>query len=708
MAISTCAHPRKHGWQWLSGTQPHFWDAPFYYPEPNVIAYSDSHLGTLPFYAAFRLIGLDRETAFQGWFLILFAANHLACFWVLRRLGMTWAGSGAGAYVFAFAMAMICQVGHPQLIPRFLVPLAAWFAVMTCRHGLARHWLGLGVCVVWQFYCAIYLGYFLALFLAAFVPVYLGLRWRSDLAAAFGRLGWEGFVAPGVLLLWGFLSLPLQPHRALVLFALASLYLAWRYRQLLWQALCGGSARNFLIRGGIVAACCLSLLPLLLPYLEVSRERGGRPAAEILSMLPRLASWLSPPDSSLVWGRLNANSLDLPAPGEHLIFLGGVPLCMLALALVCSFMSRNSEPRRLAGAAALAFAVLFLVTLFCHKFSLYAPFVSLPGVSAIRVVSRLALVLLFPAALAVAFGFSRLETETRRRLGTGPAFVAITLLLALVVVDQKMDDDDGTGWTKQQCQESVAALVDEVRQSNPNARLFFDIRANASGNEDDKVRQETRAMAASQVLGIPTLNGYSGWSPEGWGDFTCWEHLDYWKFRVVDRVGEGKLRQRVPWFEHGFSDLVVLGDLGKPADPALRRTSTHTALPIEGCRAHLKAVGVPTQMKSAGVYKVALHVTNTGTLTWPCAGTTDGCYRIASAYRWLSAAGRKDLFRSKRQGLLHDMAPGESIVQQVEVKPPSEPGRYLLEFDLVQEAVFWFSQTGTNPLSFPVEVLSEE
>src|SRR5271166_5510507 len=26
----------EHGWQWLSGIQPSFWNAPFFYPEPNV------------------------------------------------------------------------------------------------------------------------------------------------------------------------------------------------------------------------------------------------------------------------------------------------------------------------------------------------------------------------------------------------------------------------------------------------------------------------------------------------------------------------------------------------------------------------------------------------------------------------------------------------------------------------------------------------
>jgi hypothetical protein len=112
----------EHGWLWLTGKQPRFWDAPFFHPQPNVIAYSDSHLGTLPLYAVFRFVGFDRETAFQWWFLTLFVLNYLACSWVLWRWQGNWAGAAAGAYLFTFGVPVVMQIGHVQLIPRFLVP----------------------------------------------------------------------------------------------------------------------------------------------------------------------------------------------------------------------------------------------------------------------------------------------------------------------------------------------------------------------------------------------------------------------------------------------------------------------------------------------------------------------------------------------------------------------------------------------------------
>src|SRR5262249_46496217 len=147
------------------------------------------HLGTLPLYAVFRFVGLDRETAFQYWFLTLFVLNYSAALWVLRRWLKSWTGAAAGAYLFAFGLPLVMQIGHVQLIPRFQVPLAAYFGVRMCQGGRARDWLGLGVWLVWQCYATLYIGYFLVLFLAAFLPIYAVLYWRSELAAAIRRVG---------------------------------------------------------------------------------------------------------------------------------------------------------------------------------------------------------------------------------------------------------------------------------------------------------------------------------------------------------------------------------------------------------------------------------------------------------------------------------------------------------------------------------------
>ncbi len=43
-----------------------------------------------------------------------------------------------------------------------------------------------------------------------------------------------------------------------------------------------------------------------------------------------------------------------------------------------------------------------------------------------------------------------------------------------------------------------------------------------------------------------------------------------------------------------------------------------------------------------------------------------------------------------------------------EVEAPSEPGRYLLELDLVFEHVAWFSQRGAETHRLPVRVVAPE
>lgn len=553
----------EHGWLWLSGRQPRFWDAPFFYPQPNVIAYSDSHLGTLPLYAVFRFVGFDRETAFQYWFLTLFVLNYLACLWVLKRWQGSWAGAAAGAYLFTFALPLVMQIGHVQLIPRCGVPLAAYFGVRLCQGGRARDLLGLGACLVWQCYATLYIGYFLVLFLAVFLPIYAVLYWRTELAAAVRRVGWEALLPPSLLMMWAYASLPQQPRWAVGLVVAGLLYGAWRYRDLVKRSLGGGSRRQLLVRIAILGGCGLAMLPLLRPYLELSRERGGRSPLEILCMLPRPISWLNPPPSSLCWGRWHSSSAQMFFPGEHYLFLGVLPVCMLALALLGLFSRRASEARRLAAAAALAFAVLFLFTLNFQGVCPYARLIFLPGVSAIRGVTRIVLILLFPAALAVAYGIACLQQWIARKCGHGPGILVALALVVLVVVDQTMDAASASRWTKQQCQERVAALVAEVLQRDPAPRLFVDVRASERENSWLETRQQLTAMAAAQSLGIPTLNGYSGWSPQGWTPFRRWEHYHWWKAAIVDRVGADNLRKRVPGYaQNGFEGLVVVGDLG--------------------------------------------------------------------------------------------------------------------------------------------------
>ncbi len=57
-----------------------------------------------------------------------------------------------------------------------------------------------------------------------------------------------------------------------------------------------------------------------------------------------------------------------------------------------------------------------------------------------------------------------------------------------------------------------------------------------------------------------------------------------------------------------------------------------------------------------------------------------------------------------RSALLCDLGPGQETNLPLRVKAPSQPGRYILELDLVQEHVAWFKAFGSATTQFSVKV----
>ena len=92
----------EHGYLWLMGEEPSFWNAPFFYPAPLALAYSDCHAGNLPFYALFRIAGFTPDGALQCWILLQYLLNFAACVWMLRKLEFSPLAAAAGGYLFTF------------------------------------------------------------------------------------------------------------------------------------------------------------------------------------------------------------------------------------------------------------------------------------------------------------------------------------------------------------------------------------------------------------------------------------------------------------------------------------------------------------------------------------------------------------------------------------------------------------------------------
>ena len=76
----------------------------------------------------------------------------------------------------------------------------------------------------------------------------------------------------------------------------------------------------------------------------------------------------------------------------------------------------------------------------------------------------------------------------------------------------------------------------------------------------------------------------------------------------------------------------------------------------------------------------------------------------ALSYRWLDRQRRPIVKDGLRSPLPRPIEPGESCHVALRLKAPETAGEYLLELDLVEEGVTWFSEVGVPPLRVRVDV----
>ena len=121
----------EHSWKWLIGAPAHqrLFDAPFFFPARNVLAYSETLVGSAPLYWLFRVFGARWDTSFQLW-LVSASTLNFATFYLLlvKRLKVSQAAATIGALLFAFGSPRLNQLGHSQLVPQF-------YSVL-CLYGL--------------------------------------------------------------------------------------------------------------------------------------------------------------------------------------------------------------------------------------------------------------------------------------------------------------------------------------------------------------------------------------------------------------------------------------------------------------------------------------------------------------------------------------------------------------------------------------------
>lgn len=434
-----------------------FWDLPWnFHPYPNTLAFAEVMAGGLPFYAPFRWLGFEIDSAYQGWVVTMSIANFVAAYALARQLGMTRLAASTAAWLFAFSMIRNAKLGHAQLLPHFLTVTAAsaWLRYVAADRPRARAgWLlAASLAIAWQFWACVYLGLF---------AVLAGLGYGLALACL-----------PGL--------------RATAIRRVkqdaASLALA-------------------------VAAAGLALWPLIRHYTAAQSVTGYREWRELLLVRPLYL--VNPPEGSWLYGGL-ARALHDTQPFldniETYCFAGFVPLIAVGIALHLARTGRlrlhGPDPGTRIAVIAIVLATLVLSTLSVGGHSPWQFFHAwIPGMGSMRAVARVHLLVTLLSGLCLAAVITHLQL-TRDRLGLA---LGVGLLFG-VVLENGLSNDDY--FSKREHRTRAAAF--ERMIAGEDCDVFF--------IEPDDVYWISHLDAAwlSMQTRIPTINGYSGWDPQDW------------------------------------------------------------------------------------------------------------------------------------------------------------------------------------------------
>lgn len=145
------------------------------------------------------------------------------------------------------------------------------------------------------------------------------------------------------------------------------------------------------------------------------------------------------------------------------------------------------------------------------------------------------------------------------------------------------------------------------------------------------------------------------------------------------------------------------------AGPETLSDPSNYTLPDTAYRVAWDLTAVPSAVQPGMPKFVTVRVTNISSSTWPSIATTKasprGAYTVRLSHRWWDA-DRKNLVAdyASRVDLARAVAPKETIALTVELRPPSQPGSYQLQLDLVHELMAWFESKGAAQAFVPVQV----
>lgn len=126
------------------------------------------------------------------------------------------------------------------------------------------------------------------------------------------------------------------------------------------------------------------------------------------------------------------------------------------------------------------------------------------------------------------------------------------------------------------------------------------------------------------------------------------------------------------------------------------------ALPDSAFKARIDIKKPPSKMEVCSQMGLYANVKNISNVTWSAIGDTGGKYFIKLGNHWLDDEENVVINDDARSVLPKDIEPMDEVELYLTITAPQTPGTYILEFDMVQEAVTWFKDKGSETAKIKV------
>jgi hypothetical protein len=451
------------------------WDSPpFFFPEARVLAYSDALFLFVPFYTLARLVGASPYYALAATSAALLVFGYASAIWLFRRiLGLPAGISYLGAALTAFPSFLSLHYGHFQMFATLLLP-ALFGAALRYLSDRSRGHTGFipGLVVAagipLLLFTSYYVGWFFVFFLALFA----------------GFLAWLKVARNGA----------------------APLRRVWS--RLTWWSL-----------ASLGAVFLISLIPFLALYLPRYSELGPRLWESVAKALPRPIDLINVGPDNMVWGALIAKVVP---PGRELgweLEYGLPPALFLLFGATCialflpgrGWLANEHTERHLDVLRALALSVVFawVLLLYWRGHSLwFFVFKLIPGAGALRAVSRFQAVLHLAVIIVATFGLYGVWRAARSSV---IAKILIVGLFALLMCEEQQRNPPMFH------ARAEASLIASVEPPPLFCSQFMLLPDPSHAREPMPYTANIDAMMIALRLRLPTINGYDGDTPSGWG-----------------------------------------------------------------------------------------------------------------------------------------------------------------------------------------------